>query len=92
AEAPRGPPPREGAGLAPEARPRAPGRARPVGLPQAPHDYLELLDRDGCLITASEDGPALSAAGDEAEAIGRPWIDVWTRPEDREAVAEALDR
>ncbi|WP_331297727.1 sensor histidine kinase [Methylobacterium oryzae] len=62
------------------------------GLPQAPNDYLELLDRDGRLITASEDGPALSAAGDEADAIGRPWIDAWTRPEDREAVAEALDR
>lgn len=91
-EAPRGPSPREPAGLGLEARPRPSGRARAIGLPQAPNDYLELLDRDGRLITASEDGPALSAAGDEADAIGRPWIDAWTRPEDREAVAEALDR
>ncbi len=72
----------------PGSRPRR-GRALPAAHARStcpgPHDYLELLDRDGCLITASEDGPALSAAGDEAEAIGRPWIDVWTRPEDREA-------
>ncbi|MGU3467495.1 sensor histidine kinase [Methylobacterium sp. C33D] len=92
AEAPRGPTPGEPAGFGPEAKPRTSGRPRPIGLPQAPNDYLELLDRDGRLITASEDGPALSAAGDEAEAIGRLWIDAWTRPEDREAVVEALDR
>lgn len=85
-------PPRGRSGSGPEARPRAPGRTGPASPPQAPNDYLELLDREGCLITASEDGPALSAAEDEAEAIGRPWIDAWTRAEDREAVAAALDR
>lgn len=85
-------PPRGRSGPGPEARPRAPGRTGPASPPQAPNDYLELLDREGCLITASEDGPALSTAEDEAEAIGRPWIDAWTRAEDREAVAAALDR
>ncbi|MCJ2073827.1 PAS domain-containing protein [Methylobacterium sp. J-030] len=65
---------------------------RPSALPTASNDYLELLDRDGSLITASADGPALSGVQDEAEAIGRPWIEVWTRPEDREAAVAALDR
>ncbi|MCJ2065722.1 PAS domain-containing protein [Methylobacterium sp. J-088] len=60
--------------------------------PSACNDYLELLDHDGYLITAAADGPALSGVQDEAEVIGRPWIDVWTRPEDREAAAGALDR
>ncbi|GJE12739.1 sensor histidine kinase [Methylobacterium longum] len=55
-------------------------------------DYLELLDRGGRLITASAGGPALFGAPDEAEVIGRPWIDVWTRAEDRAVVVEALDR
>ncbi|QGY02582.1 PAS domain-containing protein [Methylobacterium mesophilicum SR1.6/6] len=58
----------------------------------AANDYLELLDRDGRLITASADGPALFGAADDAEVIGRPWIDIWTRPEDRAAVADALVR
>ncbi|SDM21732.1 PAS domain S-box-containing protein [Methylobacterium phyllostachyos] len=65
---------------------------RPAASPPAANDYLELLDRDGCVITASEGGPALSGACDEAEVIGHPWIQVWTRPEDRDAVAVALDR
>ncbi|SDA22091.1 PAS domain S-box-containing protein [Methylobacterium sp. UNC378MF] len=82
---------RKQAGPGPEARPRMPGRVGPFNPPQIPNDYLELLDGEGCLITASADGPALSAAEDEAEAIGRPWIDAWTRAEDRAAVAAALD-
>jgi len=65
---------------------------RPAASPPAANDYLELLDHDGCVITASEGGPALSGARDEAEVIGHPWIEVWTRPEDREAVAAAMDR
>ncbi|MBA9062427.1 PAS domain S-box-containing protein [Methylobacterium fujisawaense] len=79
-------------GLGSAMAPRATDRLLPSGSQQATNDFLELLDRDGCLITASEDGPALSAAADEAEAIGRPWIEAWTRAEDREAVAAALDR
>lgn len=81
-------------------RPRSPApdtRVPLAGLgPDAPasaaNDYLELLDLHGCLITASADGPALSGVQDEADAIGRPWVDVWTRPEDREAAAAALGR
>ncbi|MCJ2135446.1 PAS domain-containing protein [Methylobacterium sp. J-026] len=64
---------------------------RPAASPLAFNDYLELLAHDGRLITATEGGPALSGVVDEAEAIGRPWIDVWTRPEDREAAAAAVD-
>ncbi|MCJ2089675.1 PAS domain-containing protein [Methylobacterium sp. E-005] len=76
---------------APETRPPLAG-LRPSAQPPAANDYLELLDRDGYLITASADGPALTGVQDEAEAIGRPWIEVWTRQEDREAAAAALDR
>lgn len=65
---------------------------RPSAPPPASNDYLELLDCDGYLITASADGPALSGVQDEAEAIGRSWVDVWTRPEDREAASDAVDR
>jgi PAS domain S-box-containing protein len=68
------------------------GAYRATVASQAANDYLELLDRDGRLITASEDGPALSDATDESDVIGRPWIEVWTRAEDRTAVAAALDR
>jgi PAS domain S-box-containing protein len=76
---------------APEARAPLAGIG-PSAQPSVCNDYLELLDHDGTLITASADGPALSGVQDEAEAIGRPWIDVWTRQEDREAAAGALDR
>jgi len=76
---------------APEARAPLAG-IRPSAQPSVCNDYLELLDHAGNLITASADGPALSGVQDEAEAIGRPWIDVWTRQEDREAAAGALDR
>lgn len=76
---------------APEARVPLAG-LRPAAAAPASDDYLELLDRDGCLITASAGGPALSGVQDEVEVIGRPWIDVWTRQEDREAAAAALDR
>ncbi|MBE7244790.1 MAG: PAS domain-containing protein [Actinomycetospora chiangmaiensis] len=68
------------------------GAYRAAVASQAANDYLELLDRDGRLITASEDSPALSGTADESDAIGRPWIEVWTRAEDRTAVAAALDR
>ncbi len=77
--------------VAPEIRAPLAG-LRPSAPPPASNDYLELLECDGCLITASAGGPALSGVQDEAEAIGRPWIDVWTRPEDREAAAGALDQ
>ena len=77
---------RAGAPTAGGVRPRPPGRPHPAS------DYLEVLARDGRLLTASEDGPALFGARDEAEAIGRPWAEIWTREEDREAVAAALDR
>lgn len=75
---------------APETRAPLAG-LRPSAQPPASNDYLELLDCEGYLITASAGGPALLGVDDEAEAIGRPWIDVWTRPEDREAAAAALD-
>ncbi|WP_267354332.1 MULTISPECIES: PAS domain-containing sensor histidine kinase [unclassified Methylobacterium] len=75
---------------APEARAPLAG-LKPSAQPSAFNDYLELLDHDGYLITASADGPALSGVQDEADAIGRSWIEVWTRQEDREAAAGALD-
>jgi PAS domain S-box-containing protein len=59
---------------------------------QAANDYLELLDCDGRLITGSEDGPALFGLCEETDAGGRLWMEIWTRPEDREAAAAALDR
>jgi PAS domain S-box-containing protein len=68
------------------------GSPRRSGHTPVANDFIDVLDRDGCLITASEDGPTLSDGTDEAEAIGRSWIEAWTRPEDREAVAVALDR
>ncbi|MGH1591983.1 sensor histidine kinase [Methylobacterium phyllosphaerae] len=91
-EAPSEPQRRCEAGPVLEARSRSAGGGRPSGPPQILNDYLELLDREGYLITASEAGPALSAAEDAAEAIGRPWIEAWTRAEDREAAVAALDR
>ena len=53
-------------------------------------DYLEVLDCEGCLITASEDGPALFGTQDGTFVLGRPWIDIWTRPEDRASVVAML--
>lgn len=76
---------------APESRAPLAG-LKPSAQPPASNDYLELLDCEGYLITASAGGPALSGVPDEAEAIGRPWLEVWTRPEDREAASAALDR
>ena len=58
----------------------------------ATNDHTDLLDRDGHLISASAEGPALSGILDPEEAIGRSWLDIWTRAEDRSAAAEALDR
>ncbi|MHB2209920.1 sensor histidine kinase [Methylobacterium sp. CM6257] len=84
--------PLHGTVSAPDARPPCARWPRPFGFSQAAADYLEVIDRDGTLITASENGPALRGAQDEAEVIGRPWIDVWTRLEDREAAAAALDK
>ncbi|MGH1569654.1 sensor histidine kinase [Methylobacterium sp. P31] len=69
--------------------PRGP---RSSGFSQAAADYLDVLDRNGALIKASENGPALLGAHDEADVIGRPWIEIWTRLEDREAAAAALDK
>ena len=82
----------DGLGTEPAAGPHAASWSRPTSYPQVANDYLELLDRDGRLITASEEGPALFGAQDEAEVIGRPWIEVWSRAEDRAAVAAALVR
>jgi PAS domain S-box-containing protein len=67
-----------------------PAEFRTVPLQSAP-DYPDMLDQDGYVITACADGPTLHGAADGTEVIGRPWIDVWTRPEDRAAVSTALD-
>ena len=90
ANAPAGPPRR--ARSDPDSAPTRDSRARRSAPRQAASDYLELLDCDGCLITASEDGPALFGVPDETDAVGRLWMEIWTRPEDREAAALALDR
>ena len=56
------------------------------------NDHTDLLDRDGHLISVSANGPGLSGILDAEEAIGRPWLDIWTRAEDRVAATDALDR
>jgi two-component sensor histidine kinase/PAS domain-containing protein len=60
------------------------------GMLQVAADVLEVLDRDGILITAGENGPADLCGRNPLGVIGRPWIDLWTRDEDREAVAASL--
>ncbi|WP_370693892.1 sensor histidine kinase [Methylobacterium sp. NEAU K] len=59
---------------------------------QAGMDFLEVLDRDGRLIMTSENGPARVETQHPTDMIGNPWIDLWTREEDRETVASALDK
>jgi len=60
------------------------------GMLQVAADVLEVLDRDGILITAGENGPAGLCGRHPAGTIGRPWIEIWSRDEDRDAVAAAL--
>ncbi|MCJ2141950.1 sensor histidine kinase [Methylobacterium sp. E-066] len=68
------------------------GELTAPGMLQVAADVLEVLDRDGHLITAGENGPASLSGRNPADTIGRPWIDVWTRAEDRDAVAAALGK
>ncbi|WP_447679393.1 sensor histidine kinase [Methylobacterium mesophilicum] len=68
------------------------GELTAPGMLQAAADVLEVLDRDGRVITAGENGPACLCVRNPADTIGRPWIEIWTRDEDREAVAGALDK
>ncbi|MCB4802046.1 two-component sensor histidine kinase/PAS domain-containing protein [Methylobacterium brachiatum] len=60
------------------------------GMLQVAADVLEILDCNGILITAGENGPAGLCGRNLADLIGRPWIDLWIRDEDREAVAASL--
>ena len=54
-------------------------------------DCVTVLDLDGRLITLSGNGASLFGAASVAGLIGRPWLDVWSASDSRDAVLRALD-
>lgn len=54
------------------------------------NDFVAVLDLDGGLMTVSDNGPSILGLPRATDALGQLWLDFWSCPESREAVADGL--